>query len=575
MRWAVSPKILADAATEELGLATARQCVNLLGAVFALGSLAWWFGLTRLAWLLGATGAFIVIVAATLRFASTIRPVRWTGAVGLLAFPVLIAWSDADLALAALAWLVVLPLFGTIIDGRRVGLVFAALSTVCVVATVAGLLGGAIHSGGVPRPVVLAVTCASLVALVAVVVGVTSHYATARTATLEQLASAERSLARAREQALLAERMASLGTLAAGVAHEINNPMVFVASNVEVVLRQMKAARRDPTTRIDLAECEAALADAMNGATRVRDIVADLRTFASAPEESLRTVDVGKVLGAVSRIVHNELRHRAVLELSIEQGLAVIASGSRLSQVMVNLLTNAIQAMPDRPVGDNRIAVTARAAGGDRAIVEVADNGAGIDPEVMDRVFEPFFTTKPAGVGMGLGLYVCKNLVDAMNGSLTLTSDPGKGARATLELARALRAAPSVAPPATLPPPKDRRRVLIVDDEPLVSRALARMLRASSEVTTAGSVDEALSVLKDARFDAILCDVMMPGRGGADLLRELSRRDAALAARVGFITGGAFDHVSQALLDTVGDRWISKPFDSTTVELLLQRLSGA
>jgi signal transduction histidine kinase/CheY-like chemotaxis protein len=573
MRWAVSPKILADSATEGLGLATARQCANLFAATVSLGLFAWWLGLDRVGALLAAAAGFVLVVAATLRLAPSIEPVRWTGAFGLLAFPVVVAWSDADVAPAALPWLIVLPLFGTIIDGRRVGLLFAGLATLCIAVTVGGLLGGGVHSSGIARPVILALSAGSLVALVGVVVAVTSRYAAARTATLEQLASAERGLARAREQALLAERLASLGTLAAGVAHEINNPMVFVAGNVESVLRQMKAARRDGATAIDLAECEAALADAMNGATRVRDIVADLRTFAHAPDESLRAVDVGKVLGAVGRIVHNQLRHHAVLEISTEPGLAVLASESRLSQVLVNLLTNAMQAMPSRPPKDNRIALRGRALDGDRAVIEVEDNGSGVSAEAMDRVFEPFFTTKPIGVGTGLGLYVCRNLVTAMNGALALTSEVGRRTLATVELARASRPAASVAPPPTLPPPPERRRVLIVDDEPLVSRALARMLRSRSDVTTVASVDEALSVLDQARFDAILCDVMMPGRGGAELLKELTARDATLAARVGFITGGAFDSVSQALLDAMGDRWISKPFDAGAVEVLLERLS--
>jgi CheY-like chemotaxis protein len=207
--------------------------------------------------------------------------------------------------------------------------------------------------------------------------------------------------------------------------------------------------------------------------------------------------------------------------------------------------------------------------------MEVEDNGVGLTPEVLVRAFEPFFTTKPVGEGTGLGLYVCRNLVTAMDGTLSLVTGPGGRTVATIELGRAPAAAASVAPPPTLPPPASaKRRVLIVDDEPLVSRALARMLRGRSEVTTAVSVDEALAVLDRASFDAILCDVMMPGRGGADLLRALEARDASLAARVGFITGGAFDHASQTVLDAMGDRWISKPFDVTAVETLLDRLEA-
>jgi len=574
MRWAVSPKILASPETEGLGLATARQCVNLLAAFTFLAVLSMALGVHRVAALLAGADAFILLVLAILRLAPRIDPVRWVGAAGLLAFPVVIACSDAAVAPAALPWLVVLPLLGTIIDGRRMGLVFAGLSSLCLAGAVAGQMLGMVQTPPTSRAVALGLTLGSLVALVGVLVAVTGHFASVRTETLERLARAERNLAHAREQALLAERLASLGTLAAGVAHEINNPMAFVAGNVETVLRQMKASRRDPSAPPDLSEWEGALADAMSGATRIRDIVADLRTFAHQPDESLRAVDVPRVFGAVSRIVHNQLRHRAVLKVAVEGGLAVRASESRLSQVLVNLLTNAMQAMPSRPVEDNRITLRARAVGTDRVVLEVEDNGAGMSADVQARVFEPFFTTKPVGVGTGLGLYVCRNLVTAMNGKLTVSSEVGRRTLASVELAAAPGVAASLHPSPVPPPPSERRRVLIVDDEPLVSRALARMLRGRSEVTAVATVDEALALLSGARFDAILCDVMMPGRGGADLLRELTARDVSQAARVGFMTGGAFDSSSQALLDGVGDRWISKPFEPGAVEMLLDRLSG-
>jgi two-component system, NtrC family, sensor kinase len=241
----------------------------------------------------------------------------------------------------------------------------------------------------------------------------------------------------------------------------------------------------------------------------------------------------------------------------------------------LNLLSNAIHAMNERPLADNRITLRGYAVDGDHVSIELEDNGAGMTPEVQARAFEPFFTTKPVGVGMGLGLYVCRNLIAAMNGSLTITSQLGCGTRATVQLARAAAKATSVRPPDALPLPREERRVLIVDDEPLVIRTLGRMLGGRFGVTAVASVDEALSVLQGARFDAILCDVMMPGRGGADLLEELSVRDAAMAARVGFITAGPFDPRSQTLLESVGDRWVSKPFDAAAVERLLDRLVGA
>jgi signal transduction histidine kinase/ActR/RegA family two-component response regulator len=573
MRWAVSPKILENPENAALGLATARQCVNLFVATSCLTGLSWALGLTRVSGLLGGAAGFVLLVLGTLRFAPDIAMVRFTGSVGLLGFPLAIAWTDRAMMPAALPWLVVLPLIGTLIDGWKVGVFFALLSATGIAVTAAGAALGKIPEPLLSPAVTLAFTAGGLTGLVAVVVVVTAYYGTIRTQTLERLASAERDLAHAREQALLGERLASLGTLAAGVAHEINNPMSYVAGNVEAVLRQLRAASRDGSAALDLLECEAALADALTGAGRVRDIVSDLQTFAHKPDEALRPVDVATLFGAVTRIVHNQLRHRALLTVAVEPGLVLEASESRLAQVLVNLLTNAFQAMPERPLAMNKITLHARALDLGLAELEVSDNGEGMSPEVLARAFEPFFTTKPVGLGTGLGLYVCRNLIVAMNGQVSITSEPGRGTRVRVELQRG-SGSPVVVPHNSLPPPGARRRVLIVDDEPLVSRALSRMLRGRCDVTTVLTAEDALTALADERFDAVLCDVMMPGRSGASFLRELESRDTALASRVGFITGGAFDQESRDLLERVGDRWIAKPCDTASIEALLDRLAG-
>jgi two-component system NtrC family sensor kinase len=573
MRWAVSPKLLQNPETAGLGLATARQCVNLFLATGTLAGLGVAFGLYRVAALLCAAAGFSLLVLVIVRFASNLALIRFIGAVGLLGFPLGIAWTARVLMPAALSWLVLLPLIGTLIDGARVGTFFGALAVLALVTATVGDALGMIPESTLPASATFVFTSVALVALVIVVVAVTAHYASTRTEALERLASAERDLARTREQALLAERLASLGTLAAGVAHEINNPMAFVAGNVESVLRRLKAASRGELG-LDLPECEAALSEALIGAGRVRDIVSDLRTFAHTPDESLRSVDAAHLISAVTRIVHNELRHRAELAIDVTAGLVVSGSESRLAQVLVNLLTNAVQAMPDRPLAENRIMLRARALSADLAEIEVSDNGVGMSAEVLTRTLEPFFTTKAVGVGTGLGLYVCRNLVAAMKGRLLISSQPGMGTRVTIELGRATAPAAIPSLPRTLPPPRPaRRRVLVVDDEPLVRRAISRMLSGRSDVVTASSVEHALAAVKSEHFDVILCDVMMPGRGGTEFLRELETSDARLAARVGFITGGAFDSGSRELLAVAHDRWIAKPCDTGELESLIERLA--
>jgi two-component system NtrC family sensor kinase len=226
-----------------------------------------------------------------------------------------------------------------------------------------------------------------------------------------------------------ADRMASLGTLAAGVAHEINNPLAFMQSNVRFVVEELRsvAIDADPSIQKRLLELEEALMETLSGGDRVSDIVRDLKTFSRGDDGSRGPVNLHKVLDLCANIARNQLRHRAKLVKSYGELPLLQASESRLAQLFLNLIINAAQAIPEgRDVNANEVRITTRQEDG-FAVVEVKDTGVGIPPENLHRLFDPFFTTKPVGVGTGLGLSICHGIVSALGGRIAVESEPGKG----------------------------------------------------------------------------------------------------------------------------------------------------
>jgi PAS domain S-box-containing protein len=358
-----------------------------------------------------------------------------------------------------------------------------------------------------------------------------------------------------------ADRLAGVGTLAAGMAHEINNPLAYVSANLSVVEEAIAhlASTATPEAAPSIAEVRAALRDAMDGAARVRGIVRGLRQFAlPARGEERGPVDVKAEIEAAVGIARNELTHRAQLELDLPEGLPPVrAAPQEMGQVFVNLLVNAAQAIPEGHAAENRVRVAARAQG-DRVVVEVHDTGAGIDPADLPRVFDPFFTTKPVGAGTGLGLSVCHGIVTAAGGTIEVESPPGGGTTFRLSLP-AMKAAARPAPRPAAPGAKTGK-VLVVDDEILVGKSLARLL-AAHEVTVLTSPLEVLQrAAAGERWDVVLCDLMMPEMSGMELEERLSSEAPEVVDRIVYLTGGAFTDRSRAFLEA-GRPHLEKPVD--------------
>ncbi|HMC95739.1 MAG TPA: response regulator [Polyangia bacterium] len=389
------------------------------------------------------------------------------------------------------------------------------------------------------------------------------------------------------EQLLISDRMASVGTLAAGVAHEINNPLSVVAGNLQVVRQDAEAIAAEleglppeargtlggPMERVAsaVASLRAATSDAEEAAERVRMIVRDLRVFSRPEEDRREPVDVHRVIESSIRMARNELRHRAKVVRRFGTVPLVDANEARLGQVFLNLLVNAAQAIPDGRTDLNTITITTAIEDG-MVTIDIADTGAGIAAEVLPRIFDVFFTTKPIGVGTGLGLAICHRILTAMEGRIEVQSRLGEGTtfRVALRRARSGRTIEMPAVSGVVPEAGRTGTVLVIEDEPALGRVLQRLL-APHRVNVVTRASEALGrVAAGESFDLILCDLMMPEMTGMDFHAELSRSFPAVAARVVFMSGGAFTPGAREFLERTPNRRIDKPIDTARLRQLVE-----
>jgi len=378
---------------------------------------------------------------------------------------------------------------------------------------------------------------------------------------------------------LVSDRMASLGTLAAGIAHEINNPLSYVTGNLEAMAEALQAAKRSASP----ADCEqltAVVDDARDGAERVRKIVHGLRAFSRSEQDEQRvTLALGDVLEAAIRLTGNEVRHRAQLVRELGPVPLVVADDGRLTQVFINLLVNAAHAIPEGRSDGNRITVRTRTDDHGRAVIEIEDTGTGIAPDVQSRVFDPFFTTKEVGEGTGLGLSICHSIITGLGGQITIESGPERGTvfRVVLPAHVSVPApAPARASAAAAPTNGQvRYRVMLVDDEPLIAQTMERLLRRDYDVTVALCGQDAIAhIAKGAWFDAIVSDVMMPNMTGIELIEELQRVAPDQAERLIFLSGGTFTGQTRDRLDAFGVPQLEKPVSAKELRACVQRIAS-
>ncbi|NTX10171.1 response regulator [Myxococcus llanfairpwllgwyngyllgogerychwyrndrobwllllantysiliogogogochensis] len=378
-------------------------------------------------------------------------------------------------------------------------------------------------------------------------------------------------LVAARERLVQSEKLAMAGQLAEGVGHEINNPLSYVSGNLQFALEQLELSMEGGILgkNAPLAEALEALREAREGAERIRVIVRDLQTFARADEPHLSPVDVHAALEFGLSMAMPHLRYRAEVERRFAEVPTVMAHEARLGQVFLHLLVNAAHAIPEGDFTRHRVTLSTRVEG-PWVVVEVADTGHGMTPEVAERVFEPFFTTRAVGEGSGLGLSTSLGMVRSMRGELTVNTTPGVGSTFSVRLPMTEAIPDAVTKGSTQEVP-ERKRVLVVDDEPQLASLLRRLLGQHHEVVVRHSGREALALLEqDADFDRVFCDLMMADVTGMDLHAELLSRGPELLSRFVFMTGGAFTERARAFLQTVPLPRIEKPFDPGTLRALVE-----
>ncbi len=374
----------------------------------------------------------------------------------------------------------------------------------------------------------------------------------------------ERRLAHSR--LIEADRLAALGTLAAGIAHEINNPLTSVLTNLQFLDDEVAALRRlcGPDA---VARAEEALREARQGAQRVAQIVKDVRTFSRVEADAPGLVDLEPILRDAIHLARTGMPTSAPVVERFESLVPVAGDRDRLSHVFLNLILNALQAVP--PSSPGKVEVHAFLANG-RVVVDVNDDGVGISPEILPRIFEPFFTTKAPGSGSGLGLSVTRSIIIGLGGDVAVESDSQRGTkvRVTLPAATPPRAEETSAVARSMP----RMRVLVIDDDSLVRRALARFLSRRHDVVECGGARDALEILAGDRvFDVVLCDLTMPGMDGAAFYREVTRRWPGFEQKVVMMSGGASTEEGRLFLESLPHPWLEKPATSQALEAVFRR----
>jgi len=354
------------------------------------------------------------------------------------------------------------------------------------------------------------------------------------------------------------ERMVAIGTLTAGVAHEINNPLAYVMGNLGCLSELLAGLPQSPAVE-DMKEM---VRDALQGSDRVRTIVRDMRAFSRRDDHDLRVpLQVEKVLEQALAMAGVDLRHRARIVRQFSAVPPVLANETRLAQVFLNLLINAGQAIPEGRIDDHAVRLCIRESAGSVEVL-VADDGAGIAPEDLRRVFHPFYTTKPVGKGTVLGLFICDGIVRGLGGSIAIESIQGKGTKVRVRLPPHVERAAQPEPAVPQEQSRGRRAsVLVVDDDPQVLLVIRRILDAEHALTTTTSALDALRRIREGeRFDAMVSDLMMPELSGMALHAEVKEVAPALAAKTVFITGGAFTVPAREFLDTIANARLEKPF---------------
>ena len=376
------------------------------------------------------------------------------------------------------------------------------------------------------------------------------------------------------KQLMESERLSTVGQLVAGIAHEINNPLALILADADFLREQVDklGASMAEAVRNDL---RASITEIQQGVEHIRGVVRDLGAFARSDDEVAGPVDVREVLDSTLSLLGNEIRHRARLVRRYGEVPPTWARRSRIGQVFLNLILNAVQAIPVGAAHNHQIRVVTRTTRAGQILVEVSDTGAGIPPEILPRLFDPFFTTRALGQDVGMRIAVSHGIVTSMGGDLAVHSILGHGTTfvVSLPISDHAESRPETEQPATGHNGQGRR-ILVIDDEPAVLRVIKRMLK-DYDVTTCLGGQDALEHLLQGEYDLVLCDLMMPEFTGMDLYERVAAERPGIIERFLFVTGGAFTKQTESFLRSVSREALGKPFTTAQLRDAVSKRLGA
>ncbi|OLC07387.1 MAG: hypothetical protein AUH41_10590 [Gemmatimonadetes bacterium 13_1_40CM_66_11] len=374
---------------------------------------------------------------------------------------------------------------------------------------------------------------------------------------------------RAQTQLQQAEKLAALGQLVSGVAHEINNPAAIISGFAQTLLLDQLAPEQRETVQMMYDE-----------ATRIGRITSNLLAFARAGSKERTLVELNEI---VRRTYALRSYHLTTLNITVNLDLddanpRAWANGSEVQQMLLNLLINAEQALTTMS-GRRAITIRTAIAGEEGVWLQVADTGPGIPADIQEKIFDPFFTTKPEGAGTGLGLSICYGIAHDHGGRISVHSVPGQGATFTIALPRDARTRQrTMPPPAPVPAearkPDGKLSVLLIDDEEGLRRAVVNYLkRRGMHIIAVEDGGDALRVLRREHFDVIVSDVRMPGMSGGEFLERLRREYPAMVNRLIFTTGDTFAADTSTLLRDSGVPSLVKPYDFSKLETVVREVA--
>ncbi|MDR3478330.1 MAG: response regulator [Gammaproteobacteria bacterium] len=364
-------------------------------------------------------------------------------------------------------------------------------------------------------------------------------------------------------QTLLSDKLATIGTLATGIIHEINNPLIWILNNLSYMKDKIKLLQpADDEKKNILLKLNETIDESILGAERIRDIVHDLKGFTRVDQNDLTPVDVNAAVKAAINMAYPQFKNVAKLETSFDKNLPILLLNSnKLQQIFLNLIVNAAQAINKKDYEENVIRVKTCMTK-NQICIDITDTGTGIPPEVLSKIFNPFFTTKPVGVGTGLGLSISHEIIHSIGGDIAVQSILNVGTTFSVHLPLQLKMqAPSETASVAIIMPLKRKKILVIDDEPTLLKVIKQILSKNHDITVSdGRAALRLLVDQGENFDAMITDVNMPDVSGIDLYRYVANQYPGLEQRIIFVTGGDYTSTATEFLRSIKNPCLEKPF---------------